>query len=325
MKYLVHVGYPKAASTWLQTFFFPGKDKRIRPLMKRGQQSSGNYNKSGGQLFYSPELPLLDEQLSKYVYPYFFDTKGAIKELQKATDPDAMVTVISNEAWAGHPFSGGVTYYEYASRIKSVVPQAKILIVVRRQEDMILSVYAHFMRVCGGRCNLKKFLTARFHNQMPWHNPLYYCYHILVNEYVKLFGRKNILVLPAELLSRGRQHEFVGSIYRFLDMAPVDLEGLDCPANVRNYKEYVLVSRIRFLNKLAHPHPANGNVSVKIPFLREVLIALGTMVLPRAVEGAALRKDRALIKQYFAPYAAYTNQRLQEFVDFDLKTLGYSF
>jgi len=323
MKYLVHIGYPKAGSTWLQSGLFSGIDSRLQPL--RNSQKNKRYFKSGENLFNSPEIPILKDTLKKYVYPTYFDVGKAVKELEKNTQFNADVTILSNEVWTGHPFSGGITFDEYAQRIKKVIPKAKILIVVRRQEDLILSSYAHFVIKSGGLCDLKRFLSSKFHNQIPWSNPLYYCYHFLVERYIELFGKENVLVLPFELLLFRGSQEFVEPIYRFLDLEPIRFETTRTLKNSRNYNEYVLLSRFRFLNMFADSHPANGNYSKKIGFIYRLFKSIGKTFILRRLRDLAIQSDKDLIKRYFSPYAKYTNTVLQKFVSFNLRELGYSF
>ncbi len=78
--------------------------------------------------------------LVKYIYPTFFAADVARKKLIENTDYGATATVLSNEIWSGSPFSGGITFEEFALRIKKVVPDAKILIVIRRQEENIFFI-----------------------------------------------------------------------------------------------------------------------------------------------------------------------------------------
>ena len=191
MQYLVHIGYPKAASTWLQSSLFSGIDPHIQPL-KNNLSNSGEYQKSGGKLFFSSPLANDYQYLPSLISPFDFDAEEIKKEIAERTPEDTKITCLSNEVWTGHPFSGGITGREFADRIHAVLPQAKILIVIRRQEDMILSAYGHFLDKAGGICSLERFLMSGFHTQISWHSPLYYRYDLLINYYFQLFGENNV-------------------------------------------------------------------------------------------------------------------------------------
>jgi hypothetical protein len=324
MKYLVHIGYPKAASTWLQRVLFSGNDDRIQPLIENEKDKGLSNFKSGGQLLYSPPHSLINGKLEKYVYPGSFDVKRSAKQIQINTNIDAEVTVLSNEVWTGHPFSGGIAYSEYSLRIRQLIPNARILIIIRRQEEAILSAYAHFVTVNGGRCSLENYLNSHKQSQFPWNTPLYYCYNILVEHYCNLFGQSNVFVLPFELLSIKGPSEFVNPIYRFLGMTPKKLPGMNKKENVRDYSQYGFLSRSRIVNMLAKPDPANGNTSLHIPGLYRGITKIGSKLIPRLLVNNYIKRDLHLIKKYFAPFASESNLALQKYTDFDLKKLGYS-
>lgn len=320
---LVHIGYPKCGSTWLQSEIFNGSDPNIRPLFPSYVNEYG-YFKSGGDIFYSPPVPVLGKTMSKYAYTGLFDVDLAKQQIVERSEPGAKITVLSNEAWVGHPFSGGVQYGEYAQRIKDTVPDAKILITVRAQERMILSAYAHFIVQAGGRCSLRQFLTSTAHNQIPWPSPHFYCYHYLIERYVSLFGRENVLVVPFELLTQRGVADFLAPIYDFLGLPGPDRSLRPDAKNARDYRRYVLLSRLRFLNLIAAPMPANGNTGWSAFRLLNSIAAMGASALSRQFVETAVVKDLDLIREYFAPFASETNSALQGYVEANLSEMGYS-
>lgn len=110
MKYLVHIGYPKAASSWLQRIIFSGVDSRILPLDK--SRVVNGTCKSGGEIFYDQNPPGLTGSLenSCQVSAFgLFDSNQARYEVDARTNPNAVWTCLSNETWTGHPYSGGLT------------------------------------------------------------------------------------------------------------------------------------------------------------------------------------------------------------------------
>lgn len=99
MQYFVHIGYPKAASTFLQKTLFSGNDPCIHTLIN-DQPVTGRYHKSGEQLFYNRK---------DVVYPFGFDTAEAKRVLRESTPDKAEIVCLSSETWTGHPLSGGIT------------------------------------------------------------------------------------------------------------------------------------------------------------------------------------------------------------------------
>lgn len=292
MTMLAHIGYPKCGSTWLQTHLFP-------------QLNGGEgYEKPGGNLLYSPPMNVFGSMERKYVYPGHFDPTKAIERLKEQP-----LSVISNEVWAGHPFSGGVHFREYAQRLKQIVPQAKILIVVREQRRMILSTYAHFVEKSSHKASLRQFLAAPKQTHVPSASPHYFCYHHLVREYRDLF--EHVLVLPFELLTKLGPSNFCSPIYEFL--------GLDQPAeypasgasNQRDYRAYVLRSRFGLLRSL----------SDRSRLISKGAKASSVFVSDRLVK-RVMKEDLDIIEDYFRPYAS-TNNALQDFVSANLAELGY--
>ncbi len=108
-------------------------------------------------------------------------------------------------------------------------------------------------------------------------------------------------------------------------MEPIEFHATNVLKNLSDYKEYVLLCRFRFLNKFAQPHPGNGKNAIEIPLIRNVLTSIGKLFVLKNVLKKVLLHDKKIIRNYFAPYSKYTNTILQEFVDYDLRALGYSF
>ena len=299
MRYLVHIGYPKAASTWLQKNLFSGRSRHFRPLHD-GRNVA--YRKSGGKLFYD----FIDE--IAYVNPYVFDAVGARKKLEAATEGNARVTVLSNEAWCGQPFSGafGKTL---AERIHAVVPEATILIVVRSQPEIILSSYLHYLVKHGGTTRIDEFLRAEHWIRKPAFAPHYFQYIDLIAFYDDLFGREKVVVLPFETI-RESTAAFVTPLYEAFQLQPED--NLSSAAeNARNLRESTVLSQWPRLN-LLESRRARG-------------AALRAMMLTMS-ERRAERQRQALLDRIHNEVDDYYrtgNRRLEERIGHDLASLGY--
>ncbi len=174
---LIHIGYHKTASTWLQENLFDNEASGFKRFISQREIRD--------KLILVNGLDFNEEEFKDYY---------------KSLVNDDSCSVISNERLSGNPHSGGYDSKEIADRLKACFPEGKILIVIREQKDMILSTYIQYVRA-GGACALHDYLEPSKRNQaiMPLFNYEYFNYYRLVNYYQKLFCKKSVLVLPFEL------------------------------------------------------------------------------------------------------------------------------
>lgn len=175
---LIHIGYHKTASTWLQANLF------------------NNY----GFKRYFPQSAIMQ----KIVLPNALDfNAGQLRAYYDSLVDDDYVSVISNERLSGNPHSGGYDSKELADRLYASFPEAKVLIVIREQVSAILSSYIQYIRV-GGPCSIDDYLepTTRNIPILPLFNFEHFNYLRLVHYYHSLFGKDNVLVLPFELFQK---------------------------------------------------------------------------------------------------------------------------
>lgn len=134
---VVHVGYHKTGSTWLQRAVFPLLDGiRYEPGYERGPVADG--------------------------------------------------TLVSREGLSGTLW-GGETGLEIAERLATDAPGARILVFVRRQEDMLASIYGQYVNEGGWR-GPRRFLESYDVGRFE--------YHRLVARYRELFDQ--VKVIPYE-------------------------------------------------------------------------------------------------------------------------------
>lgn len=178
---LVHIGYSKAGSSWLQEYF-------------RSQNSGFNHIFSHTNLLYENIVS---------PHPLSFELSQAQKILLshlESVDTN-QVPVVSSERLCGHWASGGYDTKEIALRLKEIYPDANILIVIREQKSMISSIYRQYVRKGGSR-KLNDFLfpPGSGKGRYPMFNFDFLEYHKIISCYQNLFDKKKILVLPIELL-----------------------------------------------------------------------------------------------------------------------------
>jgi hypothetical protein len=122
---IVHVGFPKTASTWFQKAFYP----HVR----------------------SPRYVGREKLFSALIEPnaLTFDPAGAVSTLGlKAGE----AVLLSDECLCGYLHNGGIdgmVTREFARRIKAALPDARIVIFLRSQPGMIVAAYQQYLRSGG--------------------------------------------------------------------------------------------------------------------------------------------------------------------------------
>ncbi|MGB3238363.1 MAG: hypothetical protein WBB29_08710 [Geitlerinemataceae cyanobacterium] len=201
MTMLIHIGYPKAASTWLQNVVFSDE-------------------KAG---FFAPWGLPSGEATEQFVIAnaFKFSAENArqaftagLAEAQRRN----LVPVISQETLIGSQIRGCYWGKEVADRMAATFPDAKILMVIREQKATILSSYREHIKM-GETTTLDRFIGA--YDRKPGFGPPcqldYLEYDRTIAYYHNLFGAENVLVLPFELLRHNLQ-DFGDKIFHFVGL-----------------------------------------------------------------------------------------------------------
>ena len=170
---LIHIGYHKCASTFIQRQIF---------VEKNGFAIALGRNLIQEKLIYPNELTYNHN-----------DTLDIVKSNQ-ILNPK-LYPVISAERLSGNPHSGGYDSLIIAKRLKSIFPDAKILIIIRKQEDIILSCYKQYIKM-GGTYTLERYLNppSKGIGRVPMFSTNYFLYHNLIKSYFDLFHSNNVIV-----------------------------------------------------------------------------------------------------------------------------------
>lgn len=173
-KAIIHIGYPKAASTWLQKNVFPTV-RNATPVIK------------------NPQTKYFIE-----TYQTEFSPEEAIRIL-----PDDDTLLLSDERFLGGMLTGGMNGFAIkciAERFKTTFDKVKIVIVVRNQYDIIASTYSHYVYY-GGTYNFEKFYLNNLYyviQKMALFSPHLFDYYRIYDTYTSLFGKDNVAVLLYE-------------------------------------------------------------------------------------------------------------------------------
>jgi hypothetical protein len=175
---LIHVGYPKTGSTCLQ------QDLSSRP-------AAG---------FWSPwRLEAKEQFLLSNPYRFSAERVRSVFEpgIEEARQR-GLVAVISDEWLIGNQVTADYRGKQIAEQLAAVFPGARVLIVLREQESMLLSSYREYV-VCGGSETLEEFIGAAVRPGFEPHCLRDYLeYDLGLAHYRDLFRPEAVMVEPFE-------------------------------------------------------------------------------------------------------------------------------
>ena len=191
----IHVGFAKTGTTWLQSRVF-SKNPHI------------NYRPSRGHItnLLIPTHPLSD----------IVEKVNLIRE--QASSP----LLFSHESLVGHFFAPEqdrpdiLDTADVAKRIHEAFPDARIIMTIREQGDMIESMYRHYIFGGGSKD------PARAIKDDLLVDP-YLHYHNAINSYEGLFGVENTWVGLFETLNDAPKL-FLESLWSFMNVTPLKLD-----------------------------------------------------------------------------------------------------
>ncbi|MBF9032117.1 hypothetical protein HKCCE3408_17090 [Rhodobacterales bacterium HKCCE3408] len=239
---LIHIGYHKTATTWMQTHLFtPQHGYR---MLASHQEIHERIVRPHGLLFSArPMRELIAER-----------TAGL---------PAGHVAVISSEILSGHPFYGGQMSDTYAERLHAIAPGAKILISIRAQLKILPSVYMQYL-LRGGTMRYDQFFGGTDWPGFFGFEPAHFEFDRLVALYQQLFGAKNVFVLPQESLAADSR-AVTAELARFAGNAAwVGLSDEARQVRGASYPEYA-VPVLRRINHIQHS-VVNPNPVVSVGF-----------------------------------------------------------
>ncbi len=177
MNLVFHIGYPKTATTLLQRHIYPAWE---------GVNYIDHYKKENKWLL---EL--------RYVNEPDFEASLYVEKLSQLIQPDK-VNVISIESWVGDVFKRGFNTVRNLRYLKSIAPEARIIITIREQCSMIEAIYKQYVNQ-GGTCGFQDFLS------LPPPKPVsfdfsYLNYYRIFELYEKEFGQNHVSIIPYEMI-----------------------------------------------------------------------------------------------------------------------------
>jgi hypothetical protein len=308
---LIHIGYHKTGSTWLQHELFATGSDCFFPL---APDHSVEPRKYIGKKFVRDD--------DRFLLSSFDLNTSAIQQAAEAVfrsnEPGDRVPVISYERLSGNPHAGSFDARIIADRIQVAFPGARIFIVVREQRDAILSTYFQYLKI-GGTDSAGDYLTRSYDGRRPGFSPAAFNYIDLVDYYYGLFSPESVLVLPYEML----RDSVVEFLRRLGDFTGKDLEGFAGKAAVsyNKRKKDFLVPRFPILNLFRRRSSVNGYSPLYLPGSKFVFDTVDSLI------GISNKKHVRKVKQHVEEIIGHRyatgNRRLSERIDIDLSVYGY--
>ena len=194
---VLHIGYHKTGTTWMQRVLF--------------QPEFGFAQVTG------------HEEVSRHItapHTFEFDAPATAAHFAQliARVPEGTVPVISAEDLSGQPFYGGRRNVEFAHRLRALFPRARIVITIREQVKILVSVYMQYLS-CSGTKPPEVFFRETEPPGYEAFSTVHFCYHHLVGLYRDLFGVDRVLVLTQEEMA-GDLAGFIGKAVAFSRAIP---------------------------------------------------------------------------------------------------------
>ena len=225
---VVHIGYPKAASSTLQTGLFLHHNE----LTNLGLYPTANVGTASARCLgecasYSTDsrLPVLYDRLV-HQDGILFD-ENSTRALWKSIEDEygqanpGKTLILSHEGISSSRFANS-ELVEKARRLKLLIPDARILIIIRSQLEMLKSLYRdcpfdpRSIEYKPRPVSFSEWLDVDL-SRRHFRLSSSLLFSRLVSVYERLFGEEEVLVLPLELLGRNRA-AFCGELSSFLDI-----------------------------------------------------------------------------------------------------------
>lgn len=298
---LLHIGYHKTGTTWLQSGLFADRDAGFTRPWRAGSIRAA------------------------LVRPTVFEFEPSraaaafAPGLQEAAAA-GLVPVVSDERLSGSPHAGGYDSAEIARRLRRTFPGARVLIVIREQQQAILSTYRQYVRD-GGIAALAGWLHPRNPDELPQVAWSHWEYDHLIGLYRQLFGADNILVLPFETLA-GDAAGFSERIVRFAGARRLSPVG--APPEGRENRALGALTTV--IKRHANRWLVRNSLSPAAPLYvkdHERRFERLDQLLPRRLSAPLERRWRRRVDAAVGERYAESNRRTAAMTGLDLAALGY--
>lgn len=206
-KHLIHIGYPKTGSTFLQEWF---------------RQNPQICYSTGGLAGFHSIYQLVKSSVTsdKNEFSCYVTSSEVISTRQTESGE---VPIRYGKGEVSPAYSIIDAQKNCCQLLKEIFPGAKILIVTRGLKKLLFSVFSQFAKV-GGIANLNELFVSPTENnfaEMIGNVKDDFGINHLFEMYANAFGKENIIILPYELL-RDDKRKFLSLIEKEMGLEPFD-------------------------------------------------------------------------------------------------------
>ena len=308
---LIHIGYHKTGTTWLQQHLFVNAQSGF----------TTPFNKS-------------DDVAEYIVTPNSFDFKDAnareyMEPVLAVAAASGLLPVITSERLSGSPHSGGFDSKELADRLHSLFPDGRVLIVIREKKSMILSTYKQYVKG-GGIGSIRSYLhppRPAGGKKRTLFSHDHFKYHRLIGYYQQQFGHDKVLVLPYEMFCRTPQ-QFVDAITDFAGAKRIgSLPYSDSRNAATSPFTTGTMRRLNFIGRRTQLNPVplieSHRVGKAVDNFLSRCVLLADKLVPATMQQKIHGKMKTRIAQMTAERFQESNRLTAEMTGLDLESFGY--
>ncbi|MEO0627964.1 MAG: sulfotransferase domain-containing protein [Bacteroidota bacterium] len=312
---LIHIGYHKTGTTWLQRELFVREHPVFEPL-SRGNKKQSNLCR---HFVMDDEAYLLNP--SSPASPNYKKEMNYI--LEKHPAGKDKIWVLSNERFSGNPHGGGFDSQSIARRLKEEFPEAKVLIIIREQKSFLLSNYFQYLSIGGDR-GLDQYLSQKYDGKNSSFSPNHIKYHYLITKYYELFGADHVLVLPYEIFGQDKPL-FFDKMGTFLGRT-IQLSGEASNKFHNKKRNFYLNYKLKILHAMTRPGSVNryDKVNRVGRKLYHWGFGLGEKLVPASWDKWILDKSKEKIASWCDGRFEESNVKTSELIKINLKEWGYA-
>ncbi|MBV9774691.1 MAG: hypothetical protein JO040_12115 [Gemmatimonadetes bacterium] len=200
-RHLIHVGYPKAGSTFLQEWFERHPELRYAP---------------GGLGGFHDVYAMC--QLPESSYRYYVTSCEGLSAPHRSTGG---LRLEGSGEQGGLPERIKDAQADVCALLKTLYPDSRVLVVTRGFRDIILSGYSQYVR--NGGVEHLEGMCRRLAGHLGDDALHYYDFDYLIRLYAGAFGAENVIVLPYELL-RDDRDRFIAVLEERLGLTHREIE-----------------------------------------------------------------------------------------------------
>ncbi|MET0624928.1 MAG: hypothetical protein ABW250_18410 [Pyrinomonadaceae bacterium] len=221
---IIHIGYPKAGSTFLQAWFGRHPELRFVP------EGIGGFRNVYEMARPSPET-----------FKYYVTSCEDLSAPHGGAG-DIPLDVVTE--WMTHPATMKQEQAGVCDALKALFPGSRVIIVTRGFKGIIRSGYSQYVK-SGGVLGTLKTLPEDVRADAFRYASVFYDFDYLIKLYGEAFGRENLLVLPYELL-RDDRDRFLAVLEEWLGLrhAEIKLGRLNPSLSPEELYWYPRISRV---------------------------------------------------------------------------------